>query len=76
VSHAARLQERAGFEVRRTAGSLVLVDGGDLGGLLDELEGARAFRALLEEAHKEHLRTGDYAVLGMAAQDALRGATA
>jgi hypothetical protein len=39
---------------------------------LSELDRLREFRNQLDTAHKEHLRTGDYAPLGMAAQDALR----
>ena len=31
----------------------------------------RSFAAALERAHDEHLRTGDYVKLGIAAQDAL-----
>ena len=39
--------------------------------LLNELSRLQAFHARIEAAHQEHLRTGAYAPLGMAAQDAL-----
>lgn len=36
-----------------------------------ELSYLLCFESAIRDAHREHLKTGDYAPLGMAAQDAL-----
>lgn len=43
-----------------------------LSSLERELKVLRVFRARIEDAHVEHLRTGNYIKLGIAAQDAIR----
>lgn len=41
-------------------------------GVQDELGLLETFKSSIEEAHRKHLSTGDYILLGMAAQDAIR----